>query len=127
MREPHLIEPNLEHLRSSGFRIALDDFGAGHSSLSRLREIPADALKIDRSFLVDVPDRGDANSIVSAIVELARALGLETIAEGVENEAQHRFLLELGCDLAQGFHLGRPMSSRQITDLLRGTAEAGDP
>ena len=98
----------LGQLHDAGLRLAIDDFGTGHSSLTRLRDLPFDVLKIDRSFLREVPERNDASSIVSAVLALAEALGMRTVAEGIETAAQHTFLVEHGCALAQGFHLGRP-------------------
>ena len=99
----------LRELHQLGLRLALDDFGAGYSSLSRLREMPMDTLKIDRAFLREVPENGEAAAIVTAILSLARALGRFVVAEGVETEAQRRFLEQQECPLIQGFLLARPM------------------
>jgi EAL domain-containing protein (putative c-di-GMP-specific phosphodiesterase class I) len=118
MRDPERVEPMLAQLHRTGVRLALDDFGSGHSSLARLREMPFDQLKIDRRFLRDVPERGDAASMVTAIVRLARALGMLAVAEGVETPAQRRFLEERDCPLAQGFHLGRPMTAVEVAAQL---------
>jgi EAL domain-containing protein (putative c-di-GMP-specific phosphodiesterase class I) len=108
-------------------RLALDDFGSGHSSLARLREMPFDQLKIDRRFLRDVPERGDAASMVTAIVRLARALGMLAVAEGVETAAQRRFLEERDCPLAQGFHLGRPMTAVEVAAQLAAESPLPEP
>src|SRR5439155_1898 len=102
-------EALLRYLHEAGFTLAIDDFGAGHSSLARLRDLPVDMLKVDRSFLAATPDDPQASAIVGAVLALANGLGMTTVAEGVETEAQHRFLREAGCPLAQGFHLGRPV------------------
>jgi diguanylate cyclase (GGDEF)-like protein/PAS domain S-box-containing protein len=99
----------LRELNDMGLKLALDDFGSGYSSLSRLREMPMDTLKIDRAFLREVPESPEAAAIVTAILSLARALGRHVVAEGVETEAQLRFLAEHGCPLVQGFLLARPM------------------
>ena len=107
--DPAHAEPILRELHELGLRLALDDFGAGYSSLSRLREMPVTTLKIDRAFLRDVPESREAAAIVTAILQLARALGRTAVAEGVETEAQRAFLAEQGCPLAQGFLLARPM------------------
>jgi len=98
----------LEALRRRGIRLMMDDFGTGHSSLSNLRRLPLDAVKIDRSFVSDLPGESRARGIVTAIIAMAHQLGLEVIAEGVETEEQLAFLRSEGCDCAQGFLLGRP-------------------
>jgi EAL domain-containing protein (putative c-di-GMP-specific phosphodiesterase class I) len=115
-------EPVLRDIAAAGFKLAIDDFGAGYSSLSRLRDLPVQLLKIDRSFLRDVPERSEATAVVTAILELAQALGMETVAEGVETIEQRDFLIERGCPLAQGFLLGRPAAARDLEPLLRRAA-----
>src|SRR3954451_449537 len=110
--------PVLSELVAAGVEIAVDDFGAGYSSLSRLRNMPVQVLKIDRTFLQAVPDDPEATAIVTAIIELACALGMEAVAEGVENEQQRAFLVERGCPLAQGYLLGRPVPADEIEPLL---------
>ena len=99
----------LRGLSQRGIRLLMDDFGTGHSSLSNLRRLPLHAVKIDRSFIADLPDETRARGIVSAIIAMAHELGLEVVAEGVETEAQLAFLKAAGCDSAQGFYLGRPV------------------
>lgn len=104
---------SLSRLRDLGVRVGIDDFGTGHSALAYLRQLPLDFLKIDRSFVTLLgQDRRD-ESIVAAIVGMARALGLETVAEGVETSTQHAMLTALGCDVAQGWYLGRPSTIDQ--------------
>ena len=98
----------LEALRQRGIRLLMDDFGTGHSSLSNLRRLPLHAVKIDRSFVADLPGETRARGIVTAIIAMAHQLGLEVIAEGVETEEQLAILKAEGCDSAQGFLLGRP-------------------
>ena len=110
--------PVLSRLSALGLRLAVDDFGAGYSSLARLRTLPVHILKIDRSFLAEIPESHDAGAIVSSIVSLAGALGKVAIAEGVETPEQRAFLIEHGCPLAQGFLLARPMPAEQATDVL---------
>jgi diguanylate cyclase (GGDEF)-like protein/PAS domain S-box-containing protein len=119
MRRLERMEPRFEDLSALGLALAIDDFGAGYSSLSRLLDIPVQSLKIDRSFLARVPLDPHAGAIVKAIIELGRGLGVSIVAEGVENEAQFEFLVEHGCPLAQGFHLGRPLTAEAVTPLLR--------
>jgi EAL domain-containing protein (putative c-di-GMP-specific phosphodiesterase class I) len=98
----------LHRLRALGVRIAIDDFGTGFSSLSYLRRLPADVLKIDRSFVADLPGSRSSASLVASIIELAHTLHLDVVAEGVETDAQRRCLVDLGCGLAQGYFFARP-------------------
>jgi EAL domain-containing protein (putative c-di-GMP-specific phosphodiesterase class I) len=113
-------EATLADLRAIGVRVVLDDFGTGYSSLSYLRRYRLDMLKIDRAFVADLGDDGLGDSaIVEAIVGMARALGMPTIPEGVESPGQLARLAALGCDYAQGFHLGRPMPARELERQLR--------
>jgi diguanylate cyclase (GGDEF)-like protein/PAS domain S-box-containing protein len=131
MIDPLRTDPVLTEIAAAGIEVAIDDFGAGYSSLSRLRTMPVHVLKIDKTFLQAVPDDPEATAIVTAILELARALGMEAVAEGVENEAQRAFLIERGCPLAQGFLLGRPVGAEEIEPLLaradQAHASAADP
>jgi diguanylate cyclase (GGDEF)-like protein/PAS domain S-box-containing protein len=108
----------LGRLHELGVGLAIDDFGEGFSSLSRLRELPVEQLKIDRSFMRDVPHSEGASAVITAIIRLAEALGRTVVAEGVETEEQRLFLKEQGCPLAQGFHLCRPLPAEEITALL---------
>jgi diguanylate cyclase (GGDEF)-like protein/PAS domain S-box-containing protein len=118
LQDPAQAEPILRGIRELGLQLALDDFGAGYSSLSRLREMPFGTLKIDRAFLRTVPESGEASAIVTAILDLARALGRDAVAEGVETEAQRAFLADQGCPLAQGFLIARPMPPEDVRRLL---------
>jgi diguanylate cyclase (GGDEF)-like protein/PAS domain S-box-containing protein len=104
----------LDELHEAGLAIAIDDFGSGHSSLARLRDLPVQVLKVDRSFLARVPDDPGSAAIVAAVLELAKALGMTTVVEGVEHEAQLDFLRRHGCPLAQGFLLGRPVPAERL-------------
>ena len=109
----------LRALRAMGIRLVLDDFGTGYSSLGYLMRHPVDALKIDRSFVAALGADGHGDgAIVQAIVGMARALGMTTVPEGVETEAQLARLTAMGCDLGQGFHLGRPLPPAGIPALL---------
>jgi diguanylate cyclase (GGDEF)-like protein len=109
--------PKLRALKNIGVTLALDDFGTGYSSLSYLRQLPVDSLKIDRSFITDLT-AGRDHRIVTAIIDLAHALGMSVTAEGVETEEQLTMLHTMASNLAQGFLLGRPMPSQQMTQLL---------
>ncbi|SCX58165.1 diguanylate cyclase (GGDEF) domain-containing protein [Klenkia marina] len=102
------VSGRLQELRDLGVRIAIDDFGTGYSSLSYLRRLPADIVKIDRSFVADLYRGGAATTLVASIVELSRSLSLDVVAEGVETQAQQATLVELGCTFAQGYLFGRP-------------------
>ena len=110
---------NLARLREHGIRIFIDDFGTGYSSLSQLKQLPVDALKVDQSFVRDmVTDPADAN-IVETIVLLAGAMGLATVAEGIETPEQLRAVRELGCTRVQGYLFARPASAESVTELLK--------
>ncbi|HEY2161364.1 MAG TPA: EAL domain-containing protein, partial [Solirubrobacteraceae bacterium] len=112
----------LEDLRATGVTIAIDDFGTGFSSLSQLQQLPVDEIKIDRSFVQNMEtDQSDA-VLVRSIIELGRNLGLRVTAEGVETESVKRRLSDLGCDFAQGFHIGRPVAAAEC----RRQIEAGN-
>ena len=118
LEDPALAEGLVRELHGLGLRIALDDFGTGYSSLSRLRELPVSTLKIDRAFMREVPERPEAAAVVTAILQLARALGRTAVAEGVETEAQRAFLAREGCPLAQGFLLGAPAPAEALEPLM---------
>jgi diguanylate cyclase (GGDEF)-like protein len=108
----------LHKLRSLGIRIALDDFGTGYSSLSYLRSFPFDKIKIDRSFVTDLASGPGASAIIRAIVTLAGALGMETLAEGVEQEEQIETLRQEGCQHVQGYWFSRPVPGAQVSALI---------
>lgn len=108
----------LQRLRESGVRIEIDDFGTGYSCLSQLRQVPADMLKIDRSFVQQLDRHGREETILSSIISMAHNLGFGVIAEGVETGAQLRTLQKHGCDVAQGYLLGGPMPAAACAKLL---------
>jgi EAL domain-containing protein (putative c-di-GMP-specific phosphodiesterase class I) len=117
-------------LRARGVQIAIDDFGTGFSSLAYLRRFPVDVLKIDRSFLVGVPEDDRDGAIVRTIIAMARTLGFTVVAEGVETHAQLEFLRNLECDEAQGYLLARPVEAEEFASafcLADAPGSAGDP
>ncbi len=115
----------LERLRSTGIELAMDDFGTGYSSLTYLKHLPVGKLKIDRSFICDLPGDEDDAAITRAIIAMARSLGLRINAEGVETPAQRAFVLREGCDEAQGYLFSRPVESIEMTRIL--TLASQDP
>lgn len=117
----------LNEIQRLGLKLSLDDFGTGYSSLSYLRYFPVDELKIDQSFVKDIgaPGKDNSNSIVIAIIAMARALGLKVVAEGVETKAQADFLQVQGCDQWQGYFFGRPVPAEDFTRLFLTQSENG--
>lgn len=111
---------NLDELTRLGVRFAVDDFGTGYSSLSYLKKLPIGKLKIDRSFIRDIPEDADDMAITEAILAMARSLRLETVAEGAETAEQMEFLRGHGCDAVQGFYISRPVEAEEIERLVRG-------
>ena len=114
---PTSVAETLRQLRALGVRLSLDDFGTGSSSLSFLRQLPVQELKIDRSFIQDVCEEDGAAAIVGTIIELAHNLGMTTVGEGIETEAVRELLARYGCDEGQGYLLARPMPAEELTTL----------
>jgi diguanylate cyclase (GGDEF)-like protein len=117
IERPACLEPIMADLHRLGVRVAIDDFGTGHSSLERLSQMRVTTLKIDRSFVAAVPGDRRVSLLVATIVQLARNLGLEPLAEGVETEEQRRFLVEHGCLLGQGYYFSRAVPADQIAAM----------
>jgi EAL domain-containing protein (putative c-di-GMP-specific phosphodiesterase class I) len=124
MADANRSEPIIAELHERGLRLAIDDFGTGHSSLSRLNQMLVTTLKIDRSFVADLPDNRSSAVLVGTIIQLARNLGLHPLAEGIETEAQRRFLVEHGCPLGQGFLFSKAVPADQIEALYRDARKA---
>jgi diguanylate cyclase (GGDEF)-like protein len=119
-----VIRPFLESLRMLGVRIALDDFGTGYSSLSRLRQLPFDNIKIDRSFVQSMSQKDEGTKFVRTILELGHGLGMTVTAEGVENLAQHSALLAEGCQQGQGFLFSEPLPGPEVERFLSSKTRA---
>ena len=113
------ISGTLKALRDKGVAVSVDDFGTGYSSLSRLKDMPIDCLKIDRSFVLGVDSRKNDQSIISAILSMAKGMDIRVIAEGIDNDRQLDFLIEKGCTEAQGFLFSRPLPAEKIEDILK--------
>jgi diguanylate cyclase len=122
MEDMAITQRAFEGLARLGVFLSIDDFGTGCSSLSRLRQLPARELKIDRRFVMDLERSADARAIADAVVRLAHALGLRVVAEGVETEGQRELLLGFGCDELQGFRFARPMPANELLQWALGHA-----
>ncbi len=118
MDNPEHAAALLRKLKALGIRLAIDDFGTGYSSLSYLKRFPIDNVKIDRSFIKDIPHDEDDVAITQAVIAMAHSLGLKVIAEGVESEEHVTFLRDHGCEQAQGYLFGAPMSAEEFTNLI---------
>jgi len=116
LSDPARAVATMHRLRDLGVRLSIDDFGTGYSSMSYLRTLPLDEVKIDRSFVLDMVRSRRDTAVVQSVVDLAHSLGLRVVAEGVEDQPTLEALAELGCDLAQGFHIGRPMTGPALLD-----------
>ncbi|EBH8765678.1 EAL domain-containing protein [Salmonella enterica] len=122
MNKPEQSVAILTRLTEMGVKASIDDFGTGYSSLLYLKRLPACELKIDRAFVHELSEASDGATIVAAIVALAKALNLQIVAEGVENETQQQFLTQLGCHTLQGFLLGKPRTAEEIARDIRDPA-----
>jgi diguanylate cyclase (GGDEF)-like protein/PAS domain S-box-containing protein len=124
MANPEAAVEILTRIKALGIRLSVDDFGTGYSSLAYLKRFPLDALKIDRTFVRDLPDDPDDAAITKAVIRLAHSLSLKVVAEGVENVAQLRELEQYGCDQIQGYHVSRPLPAQACVALLAGAPAA---
>lgn len=109
---------NVKELRELGITISIDDFGVGISSLSRLKDMPADTLKIDREFIIDCLENDKGRTIIKGVIDLAKELHLETVAEGIETKEQGLFLSQLGCDIGQGYYFSRPLPEQEFVKQI---------
>jgi EAL domain-containing protein (putative c-di-GMP-specific phosphodiesterase class I) len=127
MEDTEACARRLEQLKELGIEIAIDDFGTGYSSLTYLRRFPLDNLKIDRAFVAEITPSGKEPALLRAIIDLAEAFELTTVAEGIERPEQLKRLLELGCELGQGHALSRPLSAADADALLLNSGLLGSP
>jgi EAL domain-containing protein (putative c-di-GMP-specific phosphodiesterase class I)/ActR/RegA family two-component response regulator len=118
MREAVQMMDVLTRLRLKGFRLSIDDFGTGYSSLGQLQKMPFSEIKIDRSFVMRMTSNDGCKVIAGIVIELARRLGLKCVAEGVEEEAALTALTEMGCDMAQGYHMSGPVAPERVPEIV---------
>ena len=124
MVDPELALRQLEALKRKGFRLSIDDFGTGHSSLSYVHRFPVDRIKVDRSFLLRARTEHETDVVMRAIIDLGTQLGLEVVAEGVETDVELAKLQAIGCKLGQGYLFAPPRSSESVPPLFRGPVQA---
>lgn len=105
-------------LRARSIKVSMDDFGSGYSSLNMLNKMPVDIMKIDRIFMKDIPDRGNACIILESVIHMAKRLGVKVICEGVETKEQYEYLRSIGCDGMQGYYFGKPMPIEEFNEFL---------
>jgi EAL domain-containing protein (putative c-di-GMP-specific phosphodiesterase class I) len=117
----------LDAVQGRGIRLAIDDFGTGYSSMSLMKQFPIDTIKIDRSFVRDLPDDTEDRAIAQAIISMGKALGMTVVAEGVETIDQEAFLRDHACDEMQGFLFSKPVPPEQLADLLRSAPRLLSP
>jgi len=127
MHDPLRIIDRLSPLKALGVRLAIDDFGTGYSSLASLQHFPADQLKIDKAFIDTIETSVEGSAIVRTVVELARTLRMETVAEGIETEQQYATLRALSCDLGQGFHFAPPLRAEAVPAFFTTSVGIGSP
>lgn len=114
MREPEITMRRLQALKAIGVRLAVDDFGTGYSSLAYLRQFPVDTVKIDRTFVTGIADSPESAALVHTLIQLGMTMGIETLAEGIEEDSHLTFLQQEGCDAGQGYLFSRPVSAAEI-------------
>ena len=125
--DPERARGVLEQLHALGITLAIDDFGTGYSSLAYLKQLPVDEIKIDKSFVLQMGANHADETIVRSIIDLAHNLDMRAVAEGVEDAAILTRLGELGCDVAQGYHISRPLPAPCSSPGWRATSRAGTP
>ena len=120
MQDMELAIERLKQLKELGVLLAIDDFGTGYSSLNYVRRFPVDILKVDKSFIDEVADGGESSALTAAVIELAGILNLKPVAEGIERADQLERLMELNCDLGQGYFFARPLDPKALRSDARG-------
>jgi EAL domain-containing protein (putative c-di-GMP-specific phosphodiesterase class I) len=125
MRDPVYALKILRDLKQRGVRLAIDDYGTGYSSLAHLKRLPVDELKIDKSFVLNLRDAATQDIlIIRSTIDLGHNMGLKVIAEGVENAEAWRILEQLGCDMAQGYYISKPLPMEEFREWVAGTTHA---
>jgi len=124
MHNPARMTLKLSEIKKMGVRLAIDDFGTGYSSLAQLKHFPIDTLKVDRSFVHNIPRDTEDNAITEAIIAMGKTLSLTVVAEGVETREQLAFLKQHACDEIQGYYFSKPVPPEQFADLLRAHVPA---
>ena len=119
MHNPDRAVQILRAIKEMGVRLAIDDFGTGYSSLAQLKRFPIDTLKVDRSFIRELPADAEDKAIAEAIIAMGKTLSLTVVAEGVETREQQDFLRERACDQMQGFFFSKPVAAADFAELLR--------
>jgi EAL domain-containing protein (putative c-di-GMP-specific phosphodiesterase class I) len=119
MHDVEAASETVHRLHSLGIRLAIDDFGTGYSSLNYLKKFPIDTVKVDKSFVMDIPQSADDKAITAAVIAMAHRLNMEVVAEGVETPAQLDFLLAQECEFGQGYLFGRAVPLQEIRRMLR--------
>jgi EAL domain-containing protein (putative c-di-GMP-specific phosphodiesterase class I) len=127
MRDVAAVVPRLAELKAIGVRVAIDDFGTGYSSLAYLQQFPVDTLKIDRSFIASMADSPESGALIRTLVQLGKTLGLETLAEGIEESEQYSQLQREQCDSGQGYLYARPLEVDAVEAFLAARAVPGRP
>ena len=123
LENPERVSARIDRLHSYGFRISMDDFGSGYSSLTTLSQLPIDELKLDRSFLIQADQTTEHNrrKILEIVIEVAKRLHISTVAEGIETEDHEQLMRELHCDYGQGYYYSRPIPAAEFTDTFLQT------
>jgi EAL domain-containing protein (putative c-di-GMP-specific phosphodiesterase class I) len=127
MRDADSTARQLKKLKALGVQIAIDDFGTGYSSLAYLSQFPVDVLKIDRTFVTRLSDSADSRALARTLIQLGKSLGLETLAEGIEEHAQLEILKHEQCDLGQGYLFARPLDVSAVEAFLRSSSTLAQP
>jgi EAL domain-containing protein (putative c-di-GMP-specific phosphodiesterase class I) len=127
MQNVSTVVPRLTALKATGVRIAIDDFGTGYSSLAHLQQFPVDSIKIDRSFISSMADSPESGALIRTLVQLGKTMGLETLAEGIEETEQHAQLEREQCDSGQGYLYARPLEMSAVEAFLANRTVNGGP